>query len=243
MAKLGLEFPTDWSRTLLARAVRRVLLGGVALPLTRYLTSLDVRGLSNIPHNGGSLIFTANHTSHLDTPLALAALPSSLRRRTVVAAAADTFFMKSRTAIITVLSVNAIPIERHKVNRRSAEQAITLLKDGWHLVIYPEGGRTPTGPLLEFKGGPAYLAERSDATIVPTFILGAGEWLSSFAKAEIYTSQPRRWRSPVTVAFGPPLRQEEGENIRRFGQRIQDAVVALGREVTGDPTFAHHLDV
>ena len=30
-------------------------------------------------------------------------------------------------AIITVLCVNAIPIERHKVNRRSAEQAIELL--------------------------------------------------------------------------------------------------------------------
>ena len=242
MTKLGLEFPTDWSRKPLARAVRRTLLGGVALPLTRHLTSMQVRGLENIPRNVGPLIFTANHTSHLDTPLALAALPASVRRRTVVAAAADTFFMKTRTAIITVLCVNAIPIERHKVNRRSAEQAITLLNQGWHLLIYPEGGRTPTGPMLEFKGGPAYLAERSDATVVPTFIMGAGEWLSSYAKADIYTSQPRRWRSPVTVAFGVPLRQEEGENIRRFGQRIQDAVVALGRDVTGDPTFASHLD-
>lgn len=242
MAKLGLEFPTDWSRTLPARFVRRLLLGGIGLPLTRSLTSMKVIGLENIPTNTGPLIFTANHTSHLDTPLALAALPGSIRRRTVVAAAADTFFMKTRTAVITVLSVNAIPIERHKVNRRSAEQAIALLQKGWHLLIYPEGGRTPTGPMLEFKGGPAYLAERSDATVVPTFIMGAGEWLSSFAKADIYTSQPRRWRSPVTVAFGPPLRQEEGENIRRFGQRIQDAVVALGRDVTGDPTFASHLD-
>jgi 1-acyl-sn-glycerol-3-phosphate acyltransferase len=242
VAKLGLEFPTEWSRTPLARVVRRLLLGGIALPLTRRLTSLDVRGLANIPNGESPLIFTANHTSHLDTPLALAALPAAIRRRTVVAAAADTFFMKTRTAIITVLSVNAIPIERHKVNRRSAEQAIELLQRGWHLVIYPEGGRTPTGPMLEFKGGPAYLAERSNATIVPTFILGAGEWLSSYAKAEIYTSQPRRWRSPVVVAFGPPLRQAEGENIRRFGQRIQDAVVALGRDVTGDPTFAQHLD-
>ncbi|MBU6233895.1 MAG: 1-acyl-sn-glycerol-3-phosphate acyltransferase [Acidobacteria bacterium] len=242
MASLGLDFPTEWSRSLVPRGVRRVLLGAIALPLTRRLTSLSVRGVENIPRHGGPLIFTANHTSHLDTPLALAALPGALRRRTVVAAAADTFFTKTRTAFITVLTVNAIPIERHKVNRRSAEQAISLLQRGWHLIIYPEGGRTPTGPMLEFKGGPAYLAERSDATIVPTFILGAGEWLSSFAKAEMYTSQPRRWRSPVTVAFGPPLRQEEGENIRRFGQRIQDAVVALGREVTGDPTFAHHLD-
>lgn len=242
MAKLGLEFPTDWSRTFLARSVRRFLLGGIALPLTRALTSLEVRGVENIPNGDQPLIFTANHTSHLDTPIALAALPASIRRRTVVAAAADTFFMKTRTAIITVLCVNAIPIERHKVNRRSAEQAIELLQHGWHLVIYPEGGRTPTGPMLEFKGGPAYLAERSDATVIPTFILGAGEWLSSYAKAEIYTSQPQRWRSPVVVAFGPPLRQVEGENIRRFGQRIQDAVVALGRDVTGDPTFAQHLD-
>ena len=40
----------------------------------------------------GPVILVANHVSHLDTPVILAALPRRLRKRTVVAAAADYFY-------------------------------------------------------------------------------------------------------------------------------------------------------
>ena len=242
MTELGLNFPTAWSRRLPATALRDLILTAIATPLTRRLTTMDIQGRENLPPLGTTTIYTSNHTSHLDTIIALAALNRSRRRRTVVAAASDTFFTKLSTARITVLLVNAIPIERHKVNRQSAAQAVEILKDGWDLLIYPEGGRTPTGQMLEFKGGAAYLAERSNAVVVPTFMVGAGEWLSSYAKAPMYLEMPRRWRSPVTVAFGTPLSIEEGENIRRFGQRIQDSVIELARQTTGDPTWGSHLN-
>ena len=241
MTELGLNFPTSWSRRFPATAIRNFILTTLASPLTRRLTTMDVRGRENLPPNGTTAIYTANHTSHLDTIIVLSALNSARRRRTVVAAASDTFFTKLSTARITVLLVNAIPIERHKVNRQSAAQAIEILNQGWDLLIYPEGGRTPTGPMLEFKGGAAYLAERSNAVVVPTFMLGAGEWLSHYAKAPMYLAMPKKWRSPVTVAFGTPLVVQEGENIRRFGQRIQDAVIDLARETTGNPTWGAHL--
>jgi 1-acyl-sn-glycerol-3-phosphate acyltransferase len=106
-----------------------VLLSGVVIPLTRFVTSLSVRGAHTLRRET-TMIFAANHTSHLDTPIVLAALPSYVRRRTVVAAAMDTFFLKATEAATTVLTFNAIPIERHKVNRRSAETALTLLKEG-----------------------------------------------------------------------------------------------------------------
>ena len=54
---------------------------------------------------------------------------------------------------------------------------------------------------------------------------------------------PKKWRSHVTLAFGAPLAIEEGENIRRFGQRIQEAVIDLARTTTGDPTWGSHLQV
>ncbi|MEI6736722.1 MAG: lysophospholipid acyltransferase family protein [Actinomycetes bacterium] len=241
MTELGLNFPTAWSRRFPATALRDFILTLIATPLTRRLTTMDIRGGENLPPLGTTTIYTANHTSHLDTIIALSALNRSRRRRTVVAAASDTFFMKLSTARITVLLVNAIPIERHKVNRQSAAQAIEILNQGWDLLIYPEGGRTPTGPMLEFKGGAAYLAERSNAVVVPTFMIGAGEWLSHYAKAPIYLEMAKKWRSPVTVAFGPPLAIEEGENIRRFGQRIQDAVIDLARETTSDSSWGSHL--
>ena len=234
---LGLDFPTDWSRQQPARAIREVTLAGVVRPLLRTLSSMTVLGTDTLPTTS-TMIFTANHVSHLDTPLVLSALPAAIRRRTVVAAAMDTFFLHVRTAYPTVLLFNAIPIERHKVNRRSAELAQRLLESRWHLLIYPEGGRTTTGDLQDFKGGAAYLSERTGAVVVPTFVWGAGELMGRrYAKAERYTRVANRFRSPITVAFGPPLHQLEGENIRRFGARIHEAVAELGRQVSGDDSY------
>ena len=234
---LGLDFPTDWARREPARALRDLTLTGIVRPLVRFASTMDVHGVELLT-NAGTLIFTANHVSHLDTVLVLSALPHSLRRRTVVAAASDTFFLKASTAFSTVLFFNAIPIERHKVNRRSAALAQTLLEEKWHLLIYPEGGRTTTGDLQEFKGGAAYLSERTGAAVVPTFVNGAGDLLGKrYAKADRYTQGPNHLRHHVTVTFGTPLRQLEGENVRRFGVRIHEKVALLGRQVSGDAAY------
>jgi 1-acyl-sn-glycerol-3-phosphate acyltransferase len=239
---LGLDFPTDWARAEPARTVRDVILSAVVAPTIRQISSLEVRGTHNLV-GAGTMIFAANHVSHLDTPLVLSSLPSPVRRRTVVAAAMDTFFLKASKAAVTVLAFNAIPIERHKVNRRSAEVAQRLLEEGWHLLIYPEGGRTTTGDLQEFKAGAAYLSERTGATVVPTYIHGAGELMGpKYAKAPVYTEGPNQRRHHVTVTFGPGLVEADGENIRRFGARIEEAVATLGREVSGDPDYGRRVE-
>ena len=106
-------------------------------------------------------------------------------------------------------------------------------------MIYPEGGRSPDGELHEFKGGAAYLAERSLKTVIPMYIHESG-WLQGpkYAKAAKFvvgtrsTPPPRDHRT-----FGDAMHVEEGENIRRFNNRIVDAVEQLGREVSGDATY------
>ena len=237
MAKLGLDYPTAWGRSYSARVVRNLMHVGFILPYTRYLSTLDVRGLENIV-GSGPFVFVANHSSNLDTPLVLAALPSRIRQRLVVAAAMDNFFMDSWKAFRTVLMFNAIPIDRHKVNRRSAQQTLELVQDRWNLLIYPEGGRTPDGNLHEFKGGAAYVAQRSQAIVIPTYIHGSGLLQGrKWAKAPQYLNGPYERRHHVTITFGPALRCEEGENIRRFSVRIDEAVIGLGRLVSGDENY------
>jgi len=207
------------------------------------MSTLEVRGADNITGRG-PFIFVANHASNLDTPLVLTALPDRERRRTVVAAAMDNFFMERSAAFRTVLIFNAIPIDRHRVNRRSAQQALELIQDHWNLLIYPEGGRTPDGSLQEFKGGAAYLADRSKATVIPTYIHESGLLRGpKYAKAPQFVNAPANRRHHVIVAFGPALHVEEGENIRRFGARIEEAVVALGRAVGGDSSYGVHEDL
>lgn len=236
MSRLGLDFPTKWGRGTPARFVRNLYWTYYIAPVVRRMSSLVVFGLEHL-EGGGPFIFVANHNSHLDTPLLLTALPAHIRRRTVVAAAMDNFFMTTSKAFRTVLTFNAIPIDRHKINRRSSQLALELVEDRWNLLLYPEGGRSADGNLQEFKSGAAYLAQRSASSVVPTYIHEAGYLRGpKYAKAAIYTANTQR-RHPVTVTFGEPLRAQESENIRHFGARIEDAVAQLGRAVSGDPQY------
>jgi 1-acyl-sn-glycerol-3-phosphate acyltransferase len=237
MTPLGLDYPTKWGRQFPARCAREIYHRVYVAPVTRYISTLDVDGLSNIS-GSGPFIFVANHTSNLDTPIVRTALPAKQRRRTIVAAAMDNFFMSRGTAFHTVFVFNAIPIDRHKINRRSSQQALDLVAEGWNLLIFPEGGRTPTGQLQEFKGGAAYLAERTKAAVIPTYIHDAG-WLRGpkYAKAPQFVEGPNQSRHHVSVTFGPAMHCAEGENIRRFNTRIEEAIVQLGRQVSGNPDY------
>jgi 1-acyl-sn-glycerol-3-phosphate acyltransferase len=237
MTQLGLNFPTKWGRGYVARFVRNLYWTYYITPVIRRMASLTVQGLENL-EGRGPFVFVANHTSHLDTPLLLTALPPRVRRRTVVAAAMDNFFMSTAKAFRTVLVFNAIPIDRHRINRRSSQLALELVEDHWNLLLYPEGGRSPDGNLQEFKGGAAYLADRSKADVVPTYIHEAGFLRGpKYAKAPIYTRGRSQRRHHVTITFGAPLRTDADENIRRFGLRIEEAVAELGRNVSGDPQY------
>jgi 1-acyl-sn-glycerol-3-phosphate acyltransferase len=237
-----MDYPTKWGRGYIARFARHIIHSYLMGPYVRYLTTLEVRGVENIV-GSGPFIFVANHSSNADTIILLSALPPKVRQRTVVAAAMDSFFMNARDAFKTVLVYNAIPVDRLKVNRRSAQLALELVEDHWNLVISPEGGRTPDGNLHQFKGGAAYLAERSKATVIPTYIHEAGMLKGpKYAKAPRYLDAPSQRRHHVIVTFGTPMRCEEGENMRRFNVRIERAVAALGREVSGDPTYGINVD-
>ncbi len=237
MVQLGMDFPTKWARGYVARFVRSLLLNYYVSPVTKRMATLEVRGIENV-RGASPYIFVANHASNLDTPLVLTALPRTLRNHTGVAAAMDSFFLDAYRAFRTVILFNAIPIDRHRVNRRSAQQALELVEDHWTLLIFPEGGRTPDGTMHEFKGGAAYLADRAKATVIPTYIHESGHLRGpKYAKAPIFVNTPNQRRHHVIVAFAPALYLREGESLRRLGVRIQEAVAELGREVSGDPDY------
>ncbi len=62
---------------------------------------------------------------------------------TVVAAAADHFFDRRWKAHVWSLVLAAVPIERHRVNRKSAEDTAALLREGWNLDHLPRGRPVP----------------------------------------------------------------------------------------------------
>lgn len=224
---LGVDYDTDWARSPVARAARQVIIAGAMKPFVRAIASPDVRGLDRIEHLEGPVVFAANHHSHLDTMLLLSAIPADLREKTVVAAGADYFFDTKVKAAASALAMGAIPIERKKVSRRSSDQAQELLADGWSLVIFPEGGRSPDGWGQDWKPGAAFLAVRAACPVVPVHLEGTGRVLPKGR------SRPKLGET-VTVTFGHPLVPAPGEDARRLGRRIEQAVSELADEATTD---------
>ncbi|HWC12545.1 MAG TPA: 1-acyl-sn-glycerol-3-phosphate acyltransferase, partial [Acidimicrobiales bacterium] len=130
-ARTGVHYDTAWARKWPARLARAIVIDDVYRPLVQVLGSPWVTGLDRIADLDGPVIFAANHYSHLDTPLVLTSLPKRFRHRTVVAAAADYFFSTRARGAVSALTIGAIPIERTRINRRSADLAADLLDDGW----------------------------------------------------------------------------------------------------------------
>ena len=223
---LGVEYDTEWSRRYPARLLRAVVLDNVTRPLAHVMASPAVRGNEILEHVEAPAIYVANHASHVDTPLLLSVLPTSVRHRTVVAAAADHFFDRRWKAHLWALFLAAIPIERHRVNRRSAESAAALLRDGWNLVIYPEGGRTHDGWFQAMRGGAAYLATRTGRPVVPVHIDGTYRILPRGGE--------RLRRSPTRITVGSPIVAAEGEDARRLEARIDAAMATLADEARTD---------
>ena len=121
-----------------------------------------------------SFVLVANHSSHLDTVCLLAGLPLRRLHRAFPAAAADYFFQSMpRTWIATVI-VNALPFARQTHVRQSLTICSQLLSNAGNvLIIFPEGTRSRTGELQEFKPGIGALVAGRDVAVLPCYLDGA----------------------------------------------------------------------
>ena len=225
-ARTGADYDTSWSRRTPARMARAAIIEGPMRLAVSGLAAPDRRGMDRLAATKGPVIFAANHHSHLDTPLLLTSIPEPWRHKVIVGAAADYFFGTRVTSMLSSLVIGAIPIERTKVGRRSADLAAELISDGWSLVIFPEGGRSPDGWGQPFRGGAAFLASKTGVPVVPIHVEGTGRILRKGR------SLPRP--STTSVTFGRPITAEDGENATRFAARIEREVAALADEASSD---------
>jgi 1-acyl-sn-glycerol-3-phosphate acyltransferase len=224
--RTGTAFETDWARKYPTRLARAIVLDTVGRGVVEAVASPKVVGTDRLSDVDGPVIFAANHASHVDTPLLLTTIPDRFRHRTVVAAGADYFFDKRWKGYLWAFSINAIPFERVRVSPRSLRLVGQMLADGWSVLIFPEGGRTPHGWSQPHSAGPAYLAIRGGVPVVPIHLEGTRRILRK--------GTGRVTPSTTTVTFGAPMRPVEGEDPRDFALRIQGAVEVLADEQATD---------
>ncbi len=127
-----------------------------------------VTGLENVPA-GQSCIFMSNHVSNLDPPVVLPSLPG----RSSVLLKAE--LMKIPILGTAMRMAKFVPVER--ANKREAAQASVVtagdaLRSGLHILVFPEGTRSLDGRLSTFKKGPFYLAQQTQAPIIPVAVSG-----------------------------------------------------------------------
>jgi 1-acyl-sn-glycerol-3-phosphate acyltransferase len=204
--------------------LRFVAQRGLLKPLVWRLTRVDVRGTERLDALRAPFIVVANHSSHLDAPLVIGALPRRLARYLAAGAAADYFFDVAWRKWLTTLFFNAFAIERNSEGKRTGSSR-ALLDRGVPLLIFPEGGRSKTGRMGRFKPGAAALSIAAEVPCLPTAIVGASDAMPRGV------SWPKRGRLPVTVVFGAPMVRTDGETTEDFNRRLHSTVCELHESI------------
>ena len=184
------------------------------------LFDIELTGEGNVPSNAPFLV-AANHQSHLDVGLVKMALGEEGKKLASLAAR-DYFFDNPWKRAWFGSFTNLVPIERKGGLKESLRTAVRTLEYGYHLLIFPEGTRSPDGTLQEFKPAIAYLSFAAGADILPVYLEGTHEAMPKGA----FAPDPRR-RRKLIVRVGPVLRAAD---LRRATEGM--ARSAAHREVT-----------
>jgi 1-acyl-sn-glycerol-3-phosphate acyltransferase len=202
------------------------LRSSVALALRGWLClyhRLEITGVENLPQDG-SFVLVANHTSHLDTLCLLTALPLRKLHRAFPAAAKDYFFVDIPRMAMAAIVVNALPFGRQSQIRQSLGLCRELLANAGNiLILFPEGTRTVTGEIGEFRPGIGMLIGGTSIPIVPCYLDGA---FKSLPKGRIFPLPSKielRIGSQRTFAGLPPGK----ETAERICTELRRAVMDL----------------
>ena len=166
-------------------------------------------------------IYFANHTSHLDALVLWSSLPKKIRNLTRPVAAVDYWQGGPvRRYMASVFDVLLIDRKKIKAHNSPIDMMIREIGNTYSLIVFPEGGRNPSGEMSEFKSGLFHLAKkRPDLELIPVYIdnlnrvMPKGEFL------------PVPLLSCITI--GAPIWLESGESKVEFLQRARESIVKL----------------
>ncbi|WP_339735035.1 acyl-[ACP]--phospholipid O-acyltransferase [uncultured Gimesia sp.] len=181
---------------------------------------LRVKGLKNLPKEGGALL-VANHVSWLDGIFLI--LTST---RPVRMIAFSTYVQGPWISWLTEM-YNTIPInveDGPKALMRSIKVARTAINDGELVCIFAEGKLTRSGYLQPFQSGLMKVIKGTGAPVIPVYIDELWGSIFSFHGGKFFWKKPRRWPYPVSIRFGKPILHPENE------KHVQKVVQNLGVE-------------
>jgi len=191
--------------------IHRVLLLMFRL-LLRSLWSLEVKGRENLPD--GPFILAPNHQSAIDGAVLTAAL--SLKE------AQNTFFLGKEAHLSTPMvealakRCRIVPVNQRSSVGESLRAVAHVLRLGFKIVVFPEGTRTRTGKLGDFKESYAIVAKEMSISVVPVVIEGAFDILPRARRV------PRLFRK-VRITFLPPASPPH-DSVNALNERVHHVI-------------------
>ena len=171
---------------------------------------------------GMSYIVTPNHQSNADILALICTLPMKFR-----------WVVKRELLVIPLFGwalarTGAVPLNRkdrtQSINRLQ-QAAESKFKDGWSVLIYPEGTRSPDGNLQEFKKGAFRMAVQTGIPILPITCNGAFKVLP---KDTIFVRGGH-----ITLTFGDPI-DTNGLAVEDIPQLMEKTRQAIGKHFDAD---------
>jgi acyl-[acyl-carrier-protein]-phospholipid O-acyltransferase/long-chain-fatty-acid--[acyl-carrier-protein] ligase len=198
-------FVIAFTDRLLPGALARILLTGLLWLLYR----VDVQGTENLKIDGKRILIVPNHLSFLDAVLIAAYI------RTPLTFAIDTH-VAQQWWIRIFLKISASSTHRiDPTNPLALRTLVACLKRGEQVVIFPEGRITVTGGLMKIYDGPALVAEKADAMLLPVHL--DGPQYTNWARLQGKVRQ--MWFPKISINFLPPQRLNIPNNLRGRARR------------------------
>ena len=156
---------------------------------------LRIVGEQNL-HQAPVAVYASNHLSYMDTPAIFAALPFQFR----IVARHELWKVPFIGWHLERSGQIPVNVANPRASVASLSGGVKTLRGGMPLFLFPEGGRSSTGLPGPFLNGPAFMAIRAQAPLVPMALVGTHELLPQHTK----TYYP----VPVTLVVGAPIATE-----------------------------------
>ena len=186
----------------------------IRMIMTRVLNfvyGVKVNGLENWKNLQGNALIIANHTSFLDAVLLWVYIPGHLYF------AIDTYVSQKWWVKPFLHLVKYFPID--PTNPMAVKSIIEEVKSGKRVVIFPEGRITTTGGLMKIYPGPAMIADKSNAQLLPICLEGSQYSLFSRFGTQLKT----RPQSKITITIQAPKTLQIDENVKGKARRLAAA--------------------
>lgn len=175
----------------------KVIVSAIFYPLYR----IKVIGKENFPKDGGVLLCT-NHIDNLDPPVVGITCPRPV-----------SFMAKEELFEAPVLkgllpSLQAFPVKRGMSDRQAMRKALSVLKEGEVVGLFPEGTRSQDGELQKGLAGAGFFALRGNASVMPCAIIG-----------------PYKPFRPLKVVYGKPIDMAPYREQKASAEEVTEVIM------------------